>query len=42
MRELEVNVAVYDPWADYEEVKQEYGIELENPVGVTGSSVSGI
>lgn len=34
LRDYGVNVSVYDPWADADEVKQEYGVELtERPNG---------
>lgn len=35
LRNFEINVEVYDPWANPEEVKKEYGIEISNqlPIG---------
>ena len=29
LKDFEINVDVYDPWADNEEVKREYGLELK-------------
>ena len=28
LKDYEINLSVYDPWADFEEVKHEYGIDL--------------
>lgn len=35
LRNFDINVEVYDPWANPEEVKKEYGIEISNqpPIG---------
>jgi UDP-N-acetyl-D-galactosamine dehydrogenase len=30
LRNFEINVEVYDPWANVEEVKKEYGIQISN------------
>jgi UDP-N-acetyl-D-galactosamine dehydrogenase len=30
LRNFEIKVAVYDPWASVEEVKKEYGIDILN------------
>jgi len=34
LQEFGVNVDVYDPWADREEVKKEYGIELKDNINI--------
>lgn len=34
LTEFEVNVDVYDPWANHEEVKGEYGIELKPSINI--------
>jgi len=34
LEDYEINVDVYDPWADFEEVKNEYGIELKNDINI--------
>lgn len=40
--EFGLNVSVYDPWVDMEEVKQEYGIEVSNCKSVLDSKYSAI
>lgn len=35
LKEYETNIAVYDPWANSEEVKEEYGIDLLPNLGVS-------
>ena len=34
LQDFKVNVDVYDPWADKEEVKHEYGLELKDNINV--------
>ncbi|GAB3508473.1 nucleotide sugar dehydrogenase [Emticicia fontis] len=34
LKDYEVNLSIYDPWADHEEVKHEYGIELTSSVDI--------
>lgn len=34
LKDYEVNLSIYDPWADHEEVKHEYGIDLISSVDI--------
>src|SRR5690606_4045156 len=39
LREFGAEVDVYDPWADPEEVYQEYGVQLLKELGVRGQEL---
>ena len=40
--EFGLDVIVYDPWIDFQEVNQEYGIEVSNSKAVLGTKYSTI